>query len=121
VVFVGLGVGFGVLVLVGVGFGAGVEVVVGLGVVVLVGLGLGLGLMVLVGLGVGIEVLVGVGVGSVVGAVGNGVKPVADLALAPTWTPVTTDTKLMAPIMIWLDFLTRHTPLCVFDLAVFRF
>jgi hypothetical protein len=49
------------------------------------------------------------------------VKPVADLALAPTWTPVTTDTKLMAPIMTWLDFLTRRTPLCVFDLAVFRF
>ena len=105
------------MVLFGVGFGAGVEVVVGLGVVVLVGLGLGV--MVLVGLGVGIAVLVGVG--SVVGTVGNGVKPVADLALAPTWTPVTTDTKLMAPIMIWLDFLTRRTPLCVFDLAVFRF
>jgi hypothetical protein len=107
VVFVGLGVGFGVLV--GVGFG----------VVVLVGVGFGV--VVLVGLGVGVVVLVGVGVGSVVGTVGNGVKPVADLALAPTWTPVTTDTKLMAPIMIWLDFLTRHTPLCVFDLAVFRF
>ena len=107
VVFVGLGVGFGVLV--GVGFG----------VVVLVGVGFGV--LVLVGLGVGVVVLVGVGVGSVVGMVGNGVKPVADLALAPTWTPVTTDTKLMAPIMTWLDFLTRRTPLCVFDLAVFRF
>lgn len=107
VVFVGLGVGFGVLV--GVGFG----------VVVLVGVGFGV--VVLVGLGVRVVVLVGVGVGSVVGTVGNGVKPVADLALAPTWTPVTTDTKLMAPIMIWLDFLTRRTPLCVFDLAVFRF
>ena len=85
-------VGFGVVVLVGVGFG------VGFGVVVLVGVGEGV--PVSVGVGVGVPVLVGLGVGSVVGPVGAGVKPVADLALAPTCTPVTTETKLMAPIMI---------------------
>jgi hypothetical protein len=44
--------------------------------VVLVGVGVGVGVLVLVGLGVG--------VGFVVGTVGIGVKPFADLALAPT-------------------------------------
>jgi hypothetical protein len=94
-----------------VGVGVGVEVLVGVGVPVLVGLGFG----------VLVRVGFGCGVGFVVGTVGIGVKPLADLALAPTWTPVTTETKLMAPIKIWLDFLTRHTPLCVFGSLVFQF
>ena len=55
---------------------AGGVVGVGVGVVVLVGVGVGVGVLVLVGLGVG--------VGFVVGTVGIGVKPFADLALAPT-------------------------------------
>lgn len=63
---------------------AGGVVGVGVGVVVLVGVGVGV--PVLVGLGFGVLVVVGlgVGVGFVVGTVGIGVKPFADLALAPT-------------------------------------
>jgi hypothetical protein len=71
-----------------------------------VGFGVGV-----VGLGPGV-----VGFGAGVGVtVGCGLKAPGMLACAPISTPTTTEASEIAPITIWLDFLTRQTPLHVFD------